>query len=273
MSTMTFTPSDCNENDQEIGFPSDGTDSAVTSMDCESKDISLSQCRRTGSLADDLLDDEVNPLSSENDEHRVNEPVEKSSANYKTQHNQFDINAQTIVDANIEETNSQDTNVMSIDGSRDIGVITTAAKTTSKLLYPISDQLHRLTTTNPLLFNQQSQPPNHKSWDHLIRSGTRIKTLLSDAIDEVKTTIVTLQSNTQNKRARDETNNSTSNEKIDVNESPTNKSSRVVTVADFTVELAREKTAQVMQLQRVRIPLSPVDLLTAPRCTPYLPVR
>ena len=94
-----------------------------------------------------------------------------------------------------------------------------------------SSRRHTISHHTPL------QQPHR--WDHFVRSGTRLKTLLEDAMSEVKSSIgsVRLQ-----KRGRD----------TDEDEEPDASRSRVVAVADFTAELAREKTAQVLQLQRVR---------------------
>jgi hypothetical protein len=126
--------------------------------------------------------------------------------------------------------------------------------TTMPIKVPVKNYLQsrRLTSLTATPFMQQ--PPlfknNAHNWDQLVRSGTRMKTLLSDAIEEVKNTMVTMQSNNSNsKRAREE---STHSEEDMGDGAPSNQRSRVVAVADFTVELAREKTAQVMQLQRVR---------------------
>ena len=87
------------------------------------------------------------------------------------------------------------------------------------------------------------------NWDNFVRSGARLKTLLKDAIGEVKHSLEEAKNQaSRNKRGRDD----------DEDESSTfaNQRSRVVTVADFSAELAREKTAQVLQLQRVRALLS-----------------
>lgn len=87
--------------------------------------------------------------------------------------------------------------------------------------------------TNILPRTPQTQP----RWDSFVRRGTRLKTLLGDAMQEVQNSIHRTRSRSSDD-GNDDHNNGT-------------KRARVVQVADFSAELAREKTNQVMQLQRV----------------------
>lgn len=101
------------------------------------------------------------------------------------------------------------------------------------------------TATSSLLITtqhtqQQPQQQQHR-WDGFVRRGTRLKTLLEDAMTEVKTTVTA-----QKKRNRSNDDNNNNN---DVE--PDSQRRRVVQVADFTAELAREKTTEIFQLQRV----------------------
>jgi hypothetical protein len=84
-------------------------------------------------------------------------------------------------------------------------------------------------------------------WDSFARSGARLKSLLVDAIGEVKYSLEAVQNQTrQNKRVREDD---------DEHATSTNQRTHVTTVADFSAELAREKTAQVLQLKRVCVSL------------------
>lgn len=111
------------------------------------------------------------------------------------------------------------------------------------------DQAERSSSAVALLFQNgrrhamANAPPTPHRWDHFVRSGTRLKSLLEDAMSEVKTSIVSSARRQKRVRAGGE----------EGEDEADSSHPRVVTVADFTAELAREKTAQVLQLQRVSI--------------------
>jgi hypothetical protein len=107
---------------------------------------------------------------------------------------------------------------------------------------------------------QTSQPTAHP-WEKFVRSGTHLQTLLSDALSEVQSTFaLRKQSIGSSKREREST-----TEEDDELESSVPRQ-RVTVVADFSADLAREKTALVMQLQRVSIPSLSLRIVVL-RCT------
>jgi hypothetical protein len=198
------------------------------SAECES---SLSQCRETASLIDDLDED--------------------------------DVNCDTINDTNTNNGVQTDNEVQMFDGTMDPCLNTNpynlqegalqcavpsvnvpSTQTTPAIRPPICSYL----LSQSRLLSKSN--PSH-DWDHVLRSGGKIKTLVAEAIEDVKNKVIAIQhskyTGSHSKRAREEGN-------AEQDEQPSsNQRSRVVNVADFTVELAREKTAQVMQLQRVRL--------------------
>ena len=231
---------------QSTDFDPDENDNSHTAFDEESdiksKDhinmykSSLFQCRQTGSLVDELDDDDKKY------DHVVD--TDTSTIVDRTALNEYEVrtldgNVEASIDdpiMNANHDNLQDGILHSVMTSVNVPSTTT----TSAMRLPSSSYL----LSQSKLLSKITPPQN---WDHIRRSGTQIKTLVAEAIGEVKNTVIAMQNNKnkQNKRARDEGN-------MGDNESPlSNQRSRVVNVADFTVELAREKTAQVMQLQRV----------------------
>ena len=96
------------------------------------------------------------------------------------------------------------------------------------------------TTTTPTVISTfplpQTQQQQQHRWDGFVRRGTRLKTLVEDAMAEVTTTMTAPK-----KRRRS---NNDSDELPDPQR-------RIVQVADFTAELAREKMTEIFQLQRV----------------------
>jgi hypothetical protein len=101
-----------------------------------------------------------------------------------------------------------------------------------------------------------SQPLSHP-WEKFVRSGTHLQTLLSDALSEVQSTFaLRKQSIGSSKRDRE----NTAEEDADLESSVSRP--RVTVVADFSADLAREKTALVMQLQRVRFPSLSLRLMS-----------
>jgi hypothetical protein len=123
-----------------------------------------------------------------------------------------------------------------------MGVGTAAAATTGS------------TNTN----NSNNNNNKHYAWDDFVRQGTRLKTFLDDAMQHVKTNTTKLVSiGSKRPRAND------SNDNDEVHENSNNDSDgedddsprplrrRRVEENDYTAELAREKTEQVMLLQRV----------------------
>jgi hypothetical protein len=82
------------------------------------------------------------------------------------------------------------------------------------------------------------------NWDNFVRSGSRLKSMIVDAIGEVKQSLEAVKNQTRhNKRGREG-----DDERVIL----ANQRNHVVSVADFSAELAREKTAEVFQLKRVR---------------------
>ena len=225
---------------QSTGANDDDTDIFKSKEQHESDSLSLIQCRQTTSLVDELDDvdddqryDNVRDVSTGTSNTTDFEAVNKQDLQ------PIDSNVQSPVDDTIANTN--------FDKSRD-GILQstvtftngTPTTTSSTMRLPISTYL--LSQSRLLSQNNPSQ-----NWDHILRSGIQIKTLVAEAIGEVKNKVIAIQNNKNNnpnKRARD---------KEDDQSPSSNQKSRVVNVADFTVELAREKTLQVMQLQRVRI--------------------
>jgi len=86
---------------------------------------------------------------------------------------------------------------------------------------------------------RHSMPPSTHKWDDFVRQGTRLKTLFQDAMQHVKSNVL---SGDNNKRPR---------ERDDDEESPLRQRRRIEE-PDHTADLAREKTAEVILLQRVR---------------------
>jgi hypothetical protein len=215
-------------------------------------DSSLEKCRHNASLVDEL-DEEDNSCENTNEFLRNDISSTNTIALHCSEARTMD-NIVELLNQN-QAASTANENFMNTNIELSVDVPTT----TPVVIVPVKNylQLRRLTSSTATPFLQQ--PPlfknNAHNWDQLVRSGTRMKTLLSDAIEEVKNTMVTMQSsNSNSKRAREEsTHSDDSNVEADMGDgAPSNQRSRVVAVADFTVELAREKTAQVMQLQRVR---------------------
>lgn len=110
--------------------------------------------------------------------------------------------------------------------------------------------------------NNNANNNKHYAWDDFVRQGTRLKTFLDDAMNHVKTNIhIGTNSNSNSKRPRELTVNGkddpnhkdddNNNSDDDDDDSPRPLRRRRVEENDYTAELAREKTEQVMLLQRV----------------------
>jgi hypothetical protein len=93
----------------------------------------------------------------------------------------------------------------------------------------------------------------HYAWDDFVRQGTRLKTFLDDAMHHVKKNTTKLvgskrqRSNSDGNDAGDDDNDNDDGD----DDSPRPLRRRRVEENDYTAELAREKTEQVMLLQRV----------------------
>ena len=249
-------------------------DTTSTSTQTSSKGISdsnssLMTCRKTGSLVDD--DDDKNYDGPEEDAHHHVHDAPPSQ-----QQQQPDASVVHPPDHNPETTITATTTTEEDSSTRpspNTDEITASSELTSRPPQPSWTSTTTATAPLPVIQSSQQQQqqwlllnrhvplpkvPSH-NWDHILSSGNKIKTLVAEAMGQVQHTILTMQQTNQSsmKRARDRdglTDDTNIYDDIDDDdmESPSSKQPRVVNVADFTVELAREKTAQVLQLQRVR---------------------
>jgi hypothetical protein len=135
------------------------------------------------------------------------------------------------------------TNASNDSGTNDTAAVAISTHQASNQVERVSTAVASLFQTNNRRYTKHATPPPHR-WDHFVRSGTRLKTLLEDTMSEVKTSIISSARRQNNKRGRDVLENGDDDDNEELNP-------RVVAVADFTAELAREKTAQVLQLKRV----------------------
>jgi hypothetical protein len=233
ISHHTATSNSSSNDLQSIDF--DSNKASVCKI-AQEETVSISQCRHTASLMDDKDDDDLNDDVDMKDLKDMSHTIQHDE---KIEHE----NHLDELSHGNDKSNNHDENVTTI---QDLNTLNGSSFTSSSpelsttMLYPFSNHLYR-----PL----QQKPHN---WDHFVRSGKRLKALLVDTIGEVKSTIDFVQSKSHNiasqKRVRD------CDDGIDQQDtSDSNQQSHVVTVADFTVELAREKTAQVLQLQRVSL--------------------
>jgi hypothetical protein len=109
--------------------------------------------------------------------------------------------------------------------------------------------------------NITSNHNKHYAWDDFVRQGTRLKTFLDDAMQHVQTNTGKLVGSSSSKRQRDHPNandngvghddNHHNSDDADDDDSSRPLRRRRVEENDYTAELAREKTEQVMLLQRV----------------------
>ena len=239
--TETSDSPDHDENDiSHNSIGNDDIDMNSKEQDESHQKNSLLECRKTGSLVDELDDDD----------YKCNDVRHVATADSTTITNdaaQNTLEKERSLNGNDQRSIEYPPTYTNHDNARDgtlpsdtTSVIFPFTKTKAAMQLPISSYI----LAQSRLSTKSTPPP---SWDHILRSGTQIKSLVADAIGEVKNTIISMHNkNHQTKRTRDEGH-------MDDDESPSaNQRSRVVNVADFTVELAREKTAQVMQLQRVR---------------------
>jgi len=224
LEATTVTTADANQQD-EPGSTTNNT--STTSNSNEEADISAypdPSLRLDHSLMDDADDDE------EEDE----------------EEQQAETTSELL--PSIDETNDTNNNNMDTSGDeqeQDMGT-TLFSNTTSvaslfqnSVTHSIRHRRHSVagggissnsnSNSNGSILSQQQ----HR-WDGFVRRGTRLKTLLEDALTEVTTTV---------KRSRS----------LDDHDEPEAQRPRVVQVADFTAELAREKTTEVFQLQRVSV--------------------
>jgi hypothetical protein len=120
------------------------------------------------------------------------------------------------------------------------------------------------TNSNNNTNNTSALPHKHYAWDDFVRQGTRVKTFLDDAMQHVKTSTKKLKfvhvsnNNSSTKRGRDlssrddpAVNDDDHDDYDNDNDSPRPLRRRRLEENDHTAELAREKTEQVMLLQRV----------------------
>jgi hypothetical protein len=240
---------------------SDRTDNAgrveeqvVDEWKLDENDDSMDERREIRSLVDDLDDDDVQNDTSNGNNSNFDIDVTKNLAGQMngSNTNVDDDITSSKTNASIVTTQDQPTINDQDALPNPSGNLLSEGTTSSQYLdvenasmdVPLTNPLRLVPTAAPFLLQQSLKPP--QGWDQLVRSGTRIKTLFSDAIGEVKNSIIAVQNHNMKRRTRSNDDDDNNN----IGESPS-KQSRVVAVADFTVELAREKTAQVMQLQRV----------------------
>lgn len=242
---------DSSEYDENDIYTTGSTKATADDIDIkkpnEFNTVSLVQCRQSGALVDDFDDDDHNYFAPET-QHTL--PVDHSEVRTLDGNAQASTNDPLI---NTTQKKSIDANEESFSSGLSTVNAQSTTTTSTTIQRPICNYLlpHRFVTANTSLLQQSrllphSNPP--QNWDHILRSGTKIKTLIAEAMGEVKSTIMSIQSSKHNQKKRARVDTITEEDESAL----TNHRSNVVKVADFTVELAREKTAQVMQLQRVR---------------------
>ncbi len=220
---------------------------------------SLTVCRQTGSLVDDELPELDDPADENRNVNIWNDDAPTSQQQDAAVHHH---EAMTMTSITEDSTIPLAPNTDEMPASSELSTLPPPRPihpwTTTAPIAPPSNTQRLWMLSQPITSRIPLPSPPH-NWDSILSSGNKIKTLVAEAMGQVQHTILAMPQQSNHplsmKRARDSggpTDDTTNDDDDDAERPFLSKQPRVVNVADFTVELAREKTAQVMQLQRVR---------------------